>query len=151
MMGCPSVGIFTKIADMGSISVLAAGGKITSLEGFDNTKMLCGCDTYEKGDGSRHGYYYVDKDLTFDGAATGGFANWGCGLTVHDGDTIIIEIKKGCTLTCKGRDGSGTTGGGAGIHHKAGSSLVLLGDGNLIATGGNAGTSTAGSAGGDTL
>lgn len=150
MMGCPSVGIFTKIADMGSISALAAGGKITSLEGFDNTRMLCGCDTYGVGDGFRHGYYYVDKDLTFDGAATGGFANWGCGLTVHDGDTIIIEIKKGCTLTCKGRDGSGTTGGGAGIHHKAGSSLVLLGDGNLIATGGNAGTSTAGSAGGDT-
>ncbi len=148
-MGCPSVGIFSKIADVGSISALAADGEIKSLEGFDNTKMLCGCDTYGVGDGFRHGYYYVDKDLTFDGAATGGFAGWGCGLTVHDGDTIIIEIKKGCTLTCKGRNGNGTVGGGAGIHHKAGSSLVLLGDGNLVATGGNAGTSTAGSAGGD--
>ena len=150
MMGCPSVGLFSKIADMAVLPALAAEDNAISLEGFDNKKMLCGCDTYGQGDGFRHGYYYVDKDLTFDGAATGGFADWGCGLTIHDGDTIIIEIRKGCTLTCKGRNGNGAIGGGAGIHHKAGSKLVLLGDGNLVATGGDAGTSSAGGAGGDT-
>ena len=61
------------------------------------------------------------------------------------GDKVVIDIPQGCSLTVKGGDGSGKTGGGAGIYLPSGMTLYVTGKGTLTATGGKAGNGGNGS------
>lgn len=70
------------------------------------------------------------------------------GLVVAGGATVIIYIKAGKTLTVKGGDGSGSTGGGAGIYVPSNSTLIITGEGTLNAIGGKAGSGSTGGTGG---
>ena len=65
------------------------------------------------------------------------------------GDKVVIDIPQGSSLTVKGGDGSGKTGGGAGIYLPSGMTLYITGKGTLTATGGKAGNGGNGSGGGD--
>ncbi|MBO6122168.1 MAG: hypothetical protein J6Q49_09980, partial [Kiritimatiellae bacterium] len=49
------------------------------------------------------------------------------------GDKVVIDIPQGCSLTVKGGDGSGKTGGGAGIYLPSGMTLYITGKGSLTA------------------
>ena len=64
------------------------------------------------------------------------------------GDKVVIDIPQGCSLTVKGGDGSGKSGGGAGIYLPSGMTLYITGKGSLTATGGKAGNGGNGSGGG---
>jgi len=59
-------------------------------------------------------------------------------ISVAEGEAAIINIKSGVTLTLKGGDASGTTGAAPAIYVPEGSTLYLVGDGKLVATGGAA-------------
>lgn len=62
--------------------------------------------------------------------------------------TVFLEIEDGVTLTCKGSNASGSnTPGKPGIELTSGSTLIVLGEGILVANGGNAANGSAGSAG----
>ena len=101
-------------------------------------------NTLSKGDTlTNNKYYYVGNNTTFDNSATAG-AN---GLKVPDNGTVTIYIKKDCTLTLKGGNASGTTGGGAGLYLPSGAKLYLIGEGTLNAIGGNAANGASGSNG----
>ena len=76
------------------------------------------------------GEYVVTENTTITADAGGS------GLIIS-GD-VKIFISADVTLTVKGGDANETTGAGAGIEVPEGSSLTILGTGNLIATGGNA-------------
>ena len=79
------------------------------------------------------GMYFVTSSISCTNSKTGG-----SGITITNGATVYIYIKKGCTLTATGAAGSGRTGGGAGIHVPSGATLYLLGEGTVNATGGAA-------------
>ena len=76
-------------------------------------------------------YYYADASLTFSNSTAGG-----SGLTILG--TVYFYVPEGVTLTCTGANADGQTGAGAGIELTSGNSLVLLGEGEVSATGGNA-------------
>ena len=79
-----------------------------------------------------NGYTYrVTSNVTIANSSTGGN-----GLNIASGATVVINIASGYTLTVKGGNGSGTTGGGAGIYLPSNSTLILTGGGRLSATGG---------------
>ena len=62
--------------------------------------------------------------------------------------TVFLEIRKGVTLTCVGTNGSGrTTPGKPGIELTSGNTLIVLGEGTLVARGGNAANGANGSNG----
>ena len=81
-------------------------------------------------------YYYVSKDLTF--TNTNGGAGQGSGLYVQAGRTVRLYIPAGVTLTAIGANANGTKGAGAGILLPEGCTLHILGEGKLVAKGGNA-------------
>jgi len=81
-------------------------------------------------------YYYVSENLTF--TNTSGGAGQGSGMYVQAGRTVNLYIPAGVTLTAIGADASGTTGAGAGILLPSGTTLHILGEGTLVAKGGNA-------------
>ena len=81
-------------------------------------------------------YYYVSENLTF--TNTNGGAGQGSGLYVQAGKTVRLYIPAGVTLTAKGADAAGMVGAGAGILLPEGSALYIVGEGKLVATGGNA-------------
>ena len=85
--------------------------------------------------------YYIDSNLTL-GAGSGASP-----LAVMANTEAIIYIPAGVTLTVTGGDGSGTTGGGAGICVPATSTLIVTGEGTLVAKGGKAGAGSGGSGG----
>ena len=60
---------------------------------------------------------------------------------------VTIYITEGVTLTVSGANGSGQTAGRAGILLPSGSTLILRGEGNLIANGGRAGNGANGQTG----
>lgn len=68
---------------------------------------------------------------------------------VADNRVVAINIKKGVTLTLKGGDATGSTGAGAAICVLPGSTLYLMGEGTLVATGGAAANGGAGGKGGN--
>ena len=70
-------------------------------------------------------------------------------ITVADGASVIINIKSGATLTVRGRNASETTGAAPAICVPENSTLYIIGDGTLIATGGAAANGGNGHAGGD--
>lgn len=80
--------------------------------------------------------YIVQHDMTITATA-------GNGLNVAakgSGQAPILYIPADVTLTVKGADASGMTGGGAGIYVPSNAELIITGAGNLVATGGNAGS-----------
>ena len=93
-------------------------------------------------EGSTTGYelkdanYYVTEDLTFTNTISG--PGQGSGMYVQEGKTVTLYIPAGVTLTVKGADGEGTTGGGAGILVPSGTTLNIFGEGTIVATGGKA-------------
>ena len=93
-------------------------------------------------EGSTTGYelkdanYYVTEDLTFTNTISG--PGQGSGMYVQKGKTVTLYIPAGVTLTVKGADGEGTTGGGAGILVPSGTTLNIFGEGTIVATGGKA-------------
>ena len=100
--------------------------------------------------GSTSGYtmtdgntYVIQNSVTFSNATTG------CsGISVESNSTVVIYVPKNVTLTATGANGEGRIGGGAGIRVPETSTLVLTGEGMVVATGGNAGSATDGENGG---
>ncbi|MBQ3360714.1 MAG: hypothetical protein IJR02_11395 [Bacteroidaceae bacterium] len=87
-------------------------------------------------------YYYVTGDLEFCNSTAGG-----SGLTILG--TVYFYVPYSKTVTCTGADADGATGAGAGIELKAGNTLILLGQGAVSATGGNAANGCNGTNGSD--
>ena len=94
-------------------------------------------------------YYYVTKDLTFTNTISG--AGQGSGMHVQADRTVTLYIPAGVTLTVKGADANGTKGAGAGILLPSGSTLNIIGNGTLKATGGNAADGEKGGNGTDAI
>ena len=92
-------------------------------------------------------YYYVTENLTF--TNTSGGAGLGSGLYVQAGRTVRLYIPAGVTLTAIGANAQGTIGAGAGILLPEGSTLHIVGEGKLVAKGGNAANGTDGGNGTD--
>ncbi len=92
-------------------------------------------------------YYYVSENLTFTNTISG--AGQGSGMYVQAGKTVRLYIPAGVTLTAIGADAYGTQGAGAGILLPSGTTLHILGEGTLVATGGNAANGGEGGKGGD--
>ncbi len=82
--------------------------------------------------------YTVASSETLDGE------NGESAITVADGASAIINIRSGATLTVRGGNASGTTGGVPAIRVPENSTLYIVGDGTLIATGGAAANGGAG-------
>ncbi|MBR6697576.1 MAG: InlB B-repeat-containing protein [Lachnospiraceae bacterium] len=98
--------------------------------------------SYTGGSSLSSGVYYLSADKTFGSTSSG--SN---GLKIASNATVYIYIPAGVTLTAIGRNGSGTTGGYAGILVPSGSKLIFLGDGTVVAKGGKAGDASVGGAG----
>ena len=94
-------------------------------------------------------YYYVSEDLTFTNTING--PGQGSGMYVQEGRTVNLYIPAGVTLTVKGADANGTKGAGAGILLPEGSTLNVIGNGTLKATGGNAADGEKGGNGTDAI
>ena len=90
--------------------------------------------------------YFITQDLTIN--ANKSNKN---GLVVDNGATTTISIPYGTTLTVYGKNGSGTTGGGAAILLPNGATLKIVGSGKLVAVGGNAGNGSTGGNGGRSI
>lgn len=60
-------------------------------------------------------------------------------MSVADNATVVLYVPAGVTLTARGANGSGRTGGGAGIRVPQSATLIITGEGTVNATGGNAG------------
>ena len=87
-------------------------------------------------------YYYVTGNISFTNSSVGG-----SGLTILG--TVYFYVPYGVTVTCEGANADGATGAGAGIELKAGNTLILLGQGAVSATGGNAANGCNGANGSD--
>ena len=92
-------------------------------------------------EGSTSGYtmtdgntYVIQNSVSFSNTMVGG-----SGMSVENGATVVLYIPEGVTLTAIGANGSGRTGGGAGIRVPATTTLIITGEGMVIATGGAAG------------
>ena len=94
-------------------------------------------------------YYYVTEDLTFTNTISG--PGQGSGMYVQAGRTVNLYIPADVTLTVKGADAQGTTGAGAGILLPSGTTLNIIGNGTLKATGGNAADGEKGGNGTDAI
>ena len=92
-------------------------------------------------EGSTSGYmmtdgntYVIQNSVTFSNATAG------CsGMSVESNATVVIYVPKDVTLTAVGANGEGRTGGGAGVCVPSNATLIVIGEGMLIAKGGNAG------------
>lgn len=92
-------------------------------------------------EGSTSGYtmtdgntYVVKNSVAFSNTTAGG-----SGMSVADNATVVLYVPTNVTLTAIGANGSGQTGGGAGIRVPETSTLIITGEGTVNATGGNAG------------
>ena len=92
-------------------------------------------------------YYYVSENLTF--TNVNGGAGQGSGMFVQATKHVRLYIPKGVTLTAVGADADGQSGAGAGILLPSGTTLTILGEGTLVARGGNAANGGNGTPGGD--
>ena len=98
--------------------------------------------SYTAGSSLSSGVYYLSAKKEFDGTSLG--TN---GLKIASNATVYIYIPYGVTLTAIGGNGSGTTGGKAGILVPSGSKLVFLGEGTVVAKGGKGGDASGGGTG----
>ena len=99
--------------------------------------------------GSTSGYtmtdgntYVIQNSVSFSNSTAGG-----SGMSVADNATVVLYIPAGVTLTARGANGSGRTGGGAGIRVPETAMIVITGEGTVNAIGGNAGNGENGEAG----
>lgn len=88
--------------------------------------------------------YYITGDLTVN--ANKSYQN---GLVVADNATATLHIPAGMTLAVYGKNGSGTSGGGAAILLRNGATLIVVGGGTLEVYGGNAANGSNGGRGGN--
>ncbi|MDO5318721.1 MAG: hypothetical protein Q4G65_08855, partial [bacterium] len=88
--------------------------------------------------------YSVAENTTITATAATKSALW-----IASGATVVIDIPAGITLTVRGGDASGTASAGAGVFLPPSSTLVVVGEGKLVATGGNAASGGNGAKGGD--
>lgn len=107
----------------------------------DGAKVLTGSTT---GKELSSGVYYVPTGTTVTYTNNSLSTYGGSGLKIASGATVYIYIPENSTLKATGKNGSGTTGGGAGIWVPSGSKLVFLGKGTVVAQGGRAGDGTDG-------
>ena len=101
--------------------------------------------------GSTSGYtmtdgntYVIQDSVSFSNTTVGG-----SGISVESNSTVVIYVPKNVTLTATGANGEGRIGGGAGICVPETSTLIITGEGSVVATGGNAGDGANGADGGD--
>ena len=111
----------------------ALGENWTVSEGKAMLKVFGGATVLADGD-----IYTVASDESLQGK------NGKSAITVEDGASAIINIKRGATLTVTGGNASGTTGGAPAIRVPETSTLYIVGDGTLVATGGAAANGGAG-------
>ena len=102
----------------------------------ENAKSL---DDMSSGQTLKSGTYYLKQDKEFGNSSSG--TN---GLKIASNATVYIYIPSGVTLTAYGKNGSGTAGGYAGILVPSGSTLNIIGEGTIVAKGGNAGNGAKG-------
>ena len=100
--------------------------------------------------GSTSGYtmtdgntYVIQDSVSFSNTTVGG-----SGISVESNSTVVIYVPKNVTLTATGANGEGRIGGGAGIRVPETATLVITGEGIVIASGGNAGDGANGENGG---
>lgn len=100
--------------------------------------------------GSTSGYtmtdgntYVIKNSVSFSNSTAGG-----SGMSVADNATVVLYVPAGVTLTARGANGSGRTGGGAGIRVPQTATFIITGEGTVNATGGNAGNGGNGANGG---
>ena len=94
-------------------------------------------------------YYYVSEDLTF--THVNGGDGQGSGMYVQAGKTVHLYIPAGVTLTTSGANAVASTGAGAGILVPEGTTLHILGEGKLVARGGNAANGSDGTNGSNAI
>ena len=101
--------------------------------------------------GSTSGYtmtdgntYVIQNSVSFSNSTAGG-----SGMSVADNATVVLYVPAGVTLTARGANGSGRTGGGAGIRVPQTATFIITGEGTVNAFGGNAGNGGKGENGGD--
>ena len=119
------------------MNAIAAGTTETALVGTMLTTAHAGK--------ALSGDYYVEPGATLELRGGTGVS----GLKVLDGQTLTIHIPEGSTLKVYGGNASGTTGAGAGIEVKSGSTLRIVGKGTLYASGGKAANGSSGARGDD--
>lgn len=95
---------------------------------------------------SSSGYYMTDGNTY---VVKNSVTFYNSGMSVAENATVVIYVPKGVTLTTNGKNGSGASGGRAGINVPASSTLVITGEGTIKATGGNAGNGSNGENGSD--
>ena len=76
-------------------------------------------------------------------------ANGGSGLYVNANSKVALYIAKGVTVTVNGGAGGTGQGGGAGIYVPSTSTLIITGEGTLVANGGKGGAAGDGGNGGN--
>ena len=84
-----------------------------------------------------------DKPITIDAGSMTGTA----GLVVPDNATVVFYIKSGVKVYCTGSAGSGSTPGYPGILVPSSSTLIVTGEGELVANGGRGADGCAGGRG----
>lgn len=115
----------------------------TTVNPSQSTAKWTDISTYGAGLELNTGNYYISKSTTFSNSN-------GNGLKIASGATVNLLIPSGMTLTCKGSDGTSQTDPGkAGILVPYGSHLNILGEGTIVATGGNAAPGSTGGTGGN--
>lgn len=88
-------------------------------------------------------YYFVTSNVTINAR------NSYSAMKVEDGNTAVIYIAKGCTLTVRGGDASGSEGAGCAISVPGSSTLIITGEGKLDVKGGDASNGGNGGNGGN--
>ena len=132
-----TVCLIISMSNMCLISANAATGTKASDTAIDLATLSNGAELAS-------GVYYLSESKTF--GATNTMNN---GLKIKSGATVYIYVPEGVTLTAIG-GGTNTArrqGGYAGILLPSSSTLIILGEGKVVATGGRAGNGESGSSG----
>ncbi|MBR3438155.1 MAG: hypothetical protein IKH13_01450 [Clostridia bacterium] len=116
---------------------------------LENREELVKSNTVEVTSGSNSGFvlengktYIFKKDVKFTNSTPSGSA-----ITVPAAATVTMQIEKDVTVTAIGSDSESPLGAGAGIYVPESATLIIRGEGALIATGGNAADGENGSRG----
>lgn len=133
-----AVCLIISMSNMYPVAAFAATGTKASDAAIDLATLSNGAELAS-------GVYYLSESKTF--GATNTMNN---GLKIKSGATVYIYVPEGVTLTAIG-GGTNTArrqGGYAGILLPSSSTLIILGEGKVVATGGRAGNGADGSVGG---
>ncbi len=137
LLGFLTVCLIISMSNMYPISANAATGTKASDAAIDLAKLSDGAELAS-------GVYYLPESKTFGDTNT-----MNNGLKITSGATVYIYVPEGVTLTAIG-GGTNTArqqGGYAGILLPSSSTLIILGEGKVEATGGRAGNGESGSSG----